>query len=161
MVKKFSATIEIIGVNPFVFLPEPVLNHIFKLAGKNKGTIPVRGKLDGHSFIQTLVKYSGAWRLYLNTPMRKAAGKDVGDTIKVELEFDPVERTIPVHPKLKEALEKNKKAKSVFEKLSPSLQKEIVRYIAHLKTEESVDRNIKKALLFLTGKERFIGRDKP
>ncbi len=158
--KKFSATIEIIGVNPFVFLPEPVLNHIFKQADKNKGTIPVRGKLDGHPFIQTLVKYSGAWRLYLNTPMRKATGKDVGDTIIVEIEFDPVERIIAMHPNLKEALEKNKIAKSVFDQLSPSLQKEIVRYIAHLKTEESVDRNIKKALLFLTGKERFIGRDK-
>jgi len=41
------------------------------------------------------------------------------------------------------------------------VKKEIVRYIAHLKKEESVDKNIKKALLFLTGKERFIGRDKP
>ncbi|MEQ1798502.1 MAG: YdeI/OmpD-associated family protein [Lacibacter sp.] len=159
--KIFSAYIDKIGVNPFVFLPEQVLNHIFKQAGKEKGTIPVRGKLDGHPFIQTLVKYSGAWRLYLNTPMRKAAGKDVGDTIKVEIEFDPVERIIAMHPKLKEALEKNKKAKSVFDQISPSLQKEIVRYIAHLKTEESVERNIKKALLFLTGKERFIGRDKP
>ena len=159
--KQFSATIDRIGVNPFVFLPETVLNHIFKQAGKNKGTIPVHGNLDGHPFIQTLVKYSGAWRLYLNTPMRKAAGKDVGDKIKVEIEFDPVERIIPLHPKLKEALEKNKKAKFVFDQLSPSLQKEIVRYIDHLKTEESVERNIKRALLFLTGKERFIGRDKP
>lgn len=159
--KKFSACIDKIGVNPFVFLPEPVLNHIFKQAGKDKGTIPVHGKLDGHPFIQTLVKYSGAWRLYLNTPMRKAAGKDVGDTIKVEIEFDPVERTIPVHPKLKEALDKNKKAKTAFEQLSPSRQKEIIRYISFLKTEESVDKNINRALLFLLGKERFVGRDKP
>lgn len=153
--KKFSARIDKIGVNPFVFLPEPVLNYIFKQAGKERGTIPVHGKLDGHSFIQTLVKYSGAWRLYLNTPMRKAAGKDVGDTIKVEIEFDPVERIILMHPKLKEALEKNKKAKSVFDQLSPSLQKEIVRYIAHLKTEESVERNIKKALFVSYGKRTF------
>jgi hypothetical protein len=159
--KQFSATIEKIGVNPFVFLPEKVLNHIFWQAGKNTGTIPVCGKLDQHPFIQTLVKYNGAWRLYLNTPMRKATGKDVGDTIEVKIEFDPVERTIPMHPKLKEVLEKNKKALAVFDQLSPSLQKEIVRYIGHLKTEESVERNIKKAILFLTGKERFIGRDKP
>lgn len=160
-VKKFSATIEIIGVNPFVFLPEPILNHIFRQAGKEKGTIPVRGKLDGHPFIQTLVKFGGAWRLYLNTPMRKAAGKDVGDKIKVEIEFDPVERIIPMHPKLKEALEKNKKARVAFDLLSPSRQKEIVRYISFLKTEESVDKNISRALLFLLGKERFVGRDKP
>ncbi|MEI9935362.1 MAG: hypothetical protein WDM71_11065 [Ferruginibacter sp.] len=44
-------------------------------AGKDKGHIPVKGKLDGHAFIQTLVKYSGKWRLYLNGPMRKASIK--------------------------------------------------------------------------------------
>jgi hypothetical protein len=159
--KLFSASINKIGVNPFVFLPETVLNYIFKQAGKNKGPIPVRGKLDGHPFIQTLVKYSGAWRLYLNTPMRKAAGKDVADIIKVEIEFDPVERTIPIHPKLKAALKKNKKANAAFEQLSPSRQKEIVRYISFLKTEDSVEKNIIRAVLFLNGKERFLGRDRP
>lgn len=72
---KFKAKIEIIGVNPFVFLPEKVLQQIFAQAGKDKGKIPVRIKIDGHEFPQTLIKWSGAWRLYLNTPMRKAAKK--------------------------------------------------------------------------------------
>jgi hypothetical protein len=37
---KFRAKIEIIGVNPFVFLPENVLNEVFKQASKKKGKIP-------------------------------------------------------------------------------------------------------------------------
>jgi len=45
--------------------------------------------------------------------------------------------------------------------LRPSLQKEIVRYISFLKTEESIDRNVDNAIQFLLGKKRFIGRDKP
>ena len=37
---KFRAKIEIIGVNPFVFLPEGVLNEIFKQANKTRGKFP-------------------------------------------------------------------------------------------------------------------------
>ena len=60
---------------------------------------------------------------------------------------------------MEKALIKNKQAKDVFDGLAPHLQKEIIRYIANLKTEESIDRNVKKAVQFLLGKERFIGRD--
>ncbi|MES2555292.1 MAG: YdeI/OmpD-associated family protein [Bacteroidota bacterium] len=157
----FSATIEIIGINPFVFLPEDVLKAVFLQAGKEKGKIPVKMTIDGHEFPQTLVKYSGHWRLYLNTPMRKAAGKDVGDTAVFGIWFDPEERIVPMHPKFSKALDENPDARELFESLPPSRRLEIVRYLSFLKTEESLDRNITKAIGFLLGKDRFIGRDKP
>ena len=50
---KFKAKIEIIGVNPFIFLPERVLHKVFVQAGKDKGKIPVKMKIDGHEFPQT------------------------------------------------------------------------------------------------------------
>jgi uncharacterized protein YdeI (YjbR/CyaY-like superfamily) len=93
--------------------------------------------------------------------MRKIAGKDVGDTIEIDIEFDAAERITPMHPKLEKALHQNKKAKKVFEQLPPSRQKEILRYINFLKSEESINRNIKRAINFLLGKERFIGRNRP
>lgn len=157
--KSFSAKIFKIGINPYVLLPVSVLNALFDQSAKSKGPIPVRGTLNGKEFIQTLVKYSGKWRLYLNTPMRKAAGIDVGDRANVKIEFDPRPRLIPMHPKLVRALAQNKKAKAAFEKLIPSRQKEIVRYISFMKTEESVARNIEKVIRHLSGKERFAGRD--
>ncbi|MGZ3904891.1 MAG: DUF1905 domain-containing protein [Bacteroidia bacterium] len=157
----FSAEIFLIGVNPYVFIPEKVLASIFKEARKDKGPIPVHGTLDGHKYIQTLVKYSGHWRLYLNMPMRKAAGKDVGDTIKVKIAYDPRERKIEMHPKLKQALLRNKVAHAVFKKQSPSRQKEIIRYISFLKSEESVIKNVERAIRFLEGKEKFVGRANP
>ena len=156
--KSFSAKIQIIGVNPFVLLPASLLKNIFQKAGKDKGAIPVQLKIGGKDFIQNLVKYSGKWRLYLNGPMRKAAGKDVGDTIEIQIDFDPKPRTTPMHPKLKKAFKENQIAKKAFEKLSPSRQKEILRYINFLKSEESVDNNIKKAISHLTGKQSFVGR---
>lgn len=157
---KFKARIEIIGVNPFVFLPDDVLQQIFTQAGKDKGKIPVRIKIDGHEFTQTLIKWSGSWRLYLNTPMRKAAGKDVGDLADFEIAYDPVERTVPMHPKFEKALRENKEAKEAFDSLRPSLQLEINRYFGSLKSESAVDRNVTKAIQFLLGKGRFVARDK-
>lgn len=155
----FKAKIDIIGINPFVFVPEAYLSYLFEQAGKEKGKIPVRMKIDGHEFKQTLVKYAGEWRLYLNMPMRKAAGKEVGDEAVFEIEFDTEERTITAHPRLLQALAKNAAAKAIFDQQAPYLQLEIIRYINHLKTEESIERNVKKAIQFLLGKERFIGRD--
>ena len=157
--KSFSAKIQIIGVNPYVLLPSTLLKYIFQKAGKDKGAIPIQLKIGGKEFIQNLIKYSSKWRLYLNMPMRKAAGKDVGDTIEVQIDFDAKPRITPMHPKLKKAFKENKEAKTAFEKLSPSRQKEILRYINFLKLEDSVDRNIKRAILHLVGKQSFVGRN--
>ena len=157
----FMADIEIIGINPFVSVPEPILNDIFKQAGKDKGAIPIRGTINEAPYKQTLVKYSGAWRLYINTLMLKKSPERIGENIQLTIEFDPSDRTIKPHPKLVKALHKNKPAKEIFDNLSPSMRLEIVRYIANLKTEESIDRNIGNAVNFLLGKGRFIGRDKP
>jgi hypothetical protein len=159
--KKFNSVIEIIGINPYVIPPEEVLTYIFRQAKKEKGPIPVKGKLNGHPFIQTLVKYAGKWRLYLNTPMRNAAGIDVGDNANVEIEFDPQERVIEMHPDLVRALEQNPSAKKAFKLCPPSRQKEIIRYINSLKSEASRVKNINRAIGFLKGEERFIGREKP
>lgn len=153
--------IKIIGVNPFVYLPSKVLEFIFAQAGKDKGKIPVRIKIDGHAFIQTLVKYSGHWRLYLNTPMRKAAKKEVGDSADFEIAFDPIKRVIKPHPAFQKALKQNKAAKKIFGHLPPYRQTEIIRYISFLKTEESVNRNVIKVIDFLLGKGKFTGRDSP
>lgn len=157
----FRAKIDIIGINPFVFVPEKVLKGLFADAGKHRGKIPVEMKIDGHPFTQTLVKYSGYWRLYLNMPMRKAAGKDVGDTAVFEISFDREERQVPMHPAFTAALNANKDAKKIFDALNPSRRLEICRYISGLKTEAAVARNIVRAIGFLSGSERFVGRDKP
>jgi uncharacterized protein (UPF0147 family) len=37
----------------------------------------------------------------------------------------------------------------------------IIRYISALKTDESVSRNVRRAIEFLTSDGRFVGRDKP
>lgn len=159
MTHTFKAKIEIIGINPFVFVPEKILIAIFRQAGKEKGHIPVCGTVNRKPYKQTLVKYSGEWRFYINTTMLKDSPKRIGEMIEVTIRHDPEERTIEPHPAFTKALKLNKEAKKVFEGLPASRQKEIVRYIAALKTEESVKKNIDRAMGFLTGSNRFVGRD--
>ena len=156
---RFKAVIEIIGINPYVLVPNDILDKIFTQAGKSKGHIPIRGTVNGVPYKQTLLRYSGLWRLYINTTMLKDSPKRIGETIELTIEYDPSDRTIPVHPKLVAALEQNKEAKAVFDGLSPSLKKEIIRYISFLKTEQSVDKNVMRAIDFLLGNGRFIGRE--
>ena len=158
---RFEATIDIIGINPFVFVPDAILQSIFEAAGKDKGQIPVRLEIAHQDFIQTLVRYSGDWRLYLNGPMREVSKTTVGDTIAIGIAFDSSDRTTPLHPKLQIALDADVRAKAVFQKLAPSHQKELMRYINNLKSEESIDRNVIKAIAYLHGKQRFVGREKP
>ena len=157
--KSFSAKILKIGINPYVLLPDEILNYLFKKVGKEKGHIPVYIIVNKQKFIQHLVKYSGKWRLYLNTPMRKAAGKDIGDIIAVKIGYDDQERATPMNTKFQEALNKNIQAKDVFDKLPPSRRKEIQRYLNNLKTEESLHKNIHRAINSLIGKEKFVGRN--
>jgi hypothetical protein len=158
---KFKATIKIIGVNPFVYIPENILENIFKQAKRNKGFIPINGTVNNNPYKQTLVKYKDSWRLYINTTILKYSPKRIGEEIEVTIAFDPIKRTINFHPKLLKALENNIKAKNIFDKLSPSKRNEIIRYISFLKSEKSIDRNVKRAIDFLLGKDRFVGRDNP
>src|SRR5262245_48774540 len=88
----FTSLIEVINGNPYVRPPDKALARVFKEAGKDKGPIPVRGKLNGTAFQQSLVRYQGDWRLYINGVMAKRAGIPfkgsimaiVGKSVKVD-----------------------------------------------------------------------------
>lgn len=158
---EFSALIKIIGINPYVSVPQEILNAIFNEANKDKGPIPICGTVNDKPYLQTLVKYSDEWRLYINTIMLDNSPKKIGENIQITIAFDPKERKIEMHPLLKKALAENSEANAIFEILPPSRRKEIIRYISHLKTEEKIIVNVQKAINFLLGNERFIGREKP
>lgn len=159
--RTFDAVLEIIGINPFVFVPPDILSWIFSVSGKSSGPIPVRGTINGNQYTQTLVKFRGDWRLYVNTVMLPGSPRRIGDTLHFTIQFDDRDRNIAPHPRLTEALRRNHQALEIFESLAPSLRKEIIRYISSLKSESSVMKNVERAIGFLLGKNRFIGRDKP
>jgi len=146
---KFKSRIYKIGINPVIDPPDFALAAVFAQAGVSKGPIPVRGFLNGAEFVQTLVKFRGAWRLYINGPMLKASGLQTGDVATVGMEFDPRPRDIPMPEKFAEALKQDPKAAAEFKKLAPSRQKEILRYLSALKTGDAVKRNVRRVMLQL------------
>lgn len=156
MKNQFTAKLEIIGINPFVFLPDKVLNEIFETSGKNKSPIPVIGTINGKEFRQNLMKYLGEWRLYINLTMLKDSPKRIGEMLEIFVEFDHSDRTISIHPDLEKAIKENPVALQNFENLIPSRRLELVRYINNLKTEASIQRNIEKMIRHLTGETDFF-----
>ena len=161
MAHSFFAVLEIINGNPYVLIPAEILDSLFVAAARSKSPIPVRGSINGKPYLQTLMKYRGEWRLYINMKMLTDSPRRIGERIQVEIEYDPEDRTITPHPDFLQALTDHPQAKIIFDQLSPSRQKEIVRYIANLKSPESVTRNIERAINFLLGNGRFVGRDSP
>jgi hypothetical protein len=147
----FSAKVGKIDINPYVQVPDDILLKLQQDAEKEKGPIPVKGTLQGKPFFANVVKFRGMWRLYLNTPMRQAAKVEVGDKVMVGMQFDSDPRIVPVPREFMKALSKNKQAKEAFEKLAPSRQKEILRYLNGLKQPETLQRNIGKVIQYLQG----------
>ncbi len=157
----FKAKLDIIGINPFVFVPEAILLALFKNAGRDKGHIPVCGLVNGNPYEQTLLRYQGEWRLYISTSMLPNSPKRIGETIEVSIEVDQRDRTLHPDPDLTKALAQSKEAQARFDTLPPSRRKEIIRYISILKTDESRAKNIERAIGFLLGTNSFAGREKP
>lgn len=162
---RFSTIIRKEGINPYV---DPPLGTGQKL-GK-RAVIPVKVLLDGIPFKANLMplgaqrtqaKPGEHHRLYLHGVMRKTIGKDVGDRVKVELALDTKPRREPMNKALAGILRKNAKARKVFEKFSPSHQKELNRYLNHLKRPEALERNLQKVFRYLTvTKTTWFGKKK-
>jgi hypothetical protein len=151
----FKARIRKEGINPYV---DPPLGTAQTL-GYMGGVVPVRILLEGKPFKANLmplgVKRTKAkpgthHRLYLHGIMRKTVGKDLGDRIKVILAADKSSRVEPMNPALAKAFKKNANARMTFPKFSPSHQKELNRYLNHLKSAEALKRNLVKVMGYLT-----------
>lgn len=160
---RFQEKIHIVNGNPYVRPPDNVLEKIFQQAKKNASPIPVRGKIDGAEFQQSLVRYEGDWRLYINIFMAKAANivfsKSITEIVErkvsFEIEFNPQPQTYKMDSLLKKSLDKNSVANENWGKLPASRKKEILRYFSLLKSEEAKERNLKKAMEVLSGKEGY------
>jgi len=120
-----------------------------------KGFIPVKGIIESFPFKQTLVPVKNSnYRLYVNGPMLKGADVAVGETVHfiIEQDFTPPEKAHPMSKLFRDRLKKNN-LHAAFKKLTPSRQKEIIRYLNNIKTEVTLKKNIDKVIAQLQGKK--------
>lgn len=122
-----------------------------------KGYIAVKGKIQKHAFIQTLVPVKDeAYRLYVNTPMMKGAKVKPGDVALFEISEDKKQRSRkppPMPVLLKEAL-RDHGLENAFKQHTPTRQKMIITYLSHLKSQESIRRNVDKLIKAMKEKDQ-------
>jgi hypothetical protein len=160
---KFTATIEITGVNPYVLVS---LEQAQQLKAGWRRPMPVRVQVNGEPepawHINMMPMGDGNYFLYLAGVVRKASGTSVGDEVEVEVEFDEAYRGGPddLPDWFERALERDQAALAGYMALSPSRQKEVVRYLVNLKSDEAKVRNLDRALKMLGGEAgHYMGRD--
>lgn len=161
---KFSAKIEIYDDNPYVLVSKA---RATQLQGGWRKPMPVFVQINGQPKpawkINMMPVGDGSFYLYLHGDVRKASNTKVGDTVSVDVKFDPTYKNGPLHAMpnwFRRALDKHEVAKKNWEALTPSRQKEVLRYFSRLQSDEAKDRNLEKAMHVLSGHEgRFLARD--
>jgi len=160
---KLTATIQIRGINPSVSISAA---NAARLKTRWRKPMPVLIQVNGQPKpawpINMMPRGDGGFYLYLHATVRNASKTKVGDRVKIEIKFNPAYRNGPQHlmpPAFKTALRRTPRARQSWTALPPSRQKEILRYLASLKSPEAKSRNITRALEVLSGKStRFMAR---
>jgi hypothetical protein len=160
---RFTATIKIYNGNPYVLVSE---SRAAALQTGWKKPMPVLVQINGQPSppwqINMMPIGDGTFYLYLHGDVRKASGTKVGDRVQVDVSFDQNYKNGPMHPMpewFREPLEANPQAKAAWDALTPSRQKEVLRYFSWLKSDEARQRNLQKIMRALSGQEtRFMAR---
>ncbi len=164
MTLRFRSRIEINKINPYVLVRA---DQAARLKSDWRRPMPVRvqvnGKPDTPWRINLMPVGDGDFFLYLHGHVRKASGTGVGDVVSLTLAFDDQYKGGPAHPMppwFGHELDRSPKARKGWANLTPSRQKEILRYFAGLKSPAARERNLRRALHVLAGgKARFMARD--
>ena len=114
----------------------------------SKGNIPVKITVDGHPFDHTLLGSRNGHYLVYNEFIRRAVGKEIGDSIHVTLEKDEQLRvfTIPVYL---ETILKDGGVLEAFLKQPDYLKREQINKIELAKKEETKANRIQKLIFEL------------
>lgn len=115
----------------------------------------VKALIEGVPYRGTLVRMGSENHiLIILKSIREQVGKTFGDEVKVSVELDAEERVATVPAELKRVFKSDKEAKSAFEKLSYSHQKEYVKWIEEAKKAETRARRVEQATQLLKEKQK-------
>jgi hypothetical protein len=160
---QFQAVMKIRGINPYLLVSRA---RATALQPGWRKPLPVLVRINGRPKapwkINLMPAGDGSFYLYLHETVRKASGTKVGDRVQVEVAFDAAYRGGPLQPMppwFRRPLKASPAAFAAWQALTPSRQKEILRYLTALKSPEARARNVVKALRVLAGaSERYMAR---
>lgn len=160
---RFSAVIKLLDINPYVLVSATRARAIKPDWRK---PMPVLVRINGKPAkpwrINMMPMGNGSFYLYLHGDVRKASATKVGDRVTADVRFDSSYRNGALHPMprwFSSALRRQPTAQRNWRALTPSRQKEVLRYLAKLKSTEARARNLAKVMHALSGNDtRFMGR---
>ena len=115
-----------------------------------KARVPVVASFDGVEYKGSIVKMGGSYILGIRKDIRKAIGKDIGDTVDVEIEPDDKPRVVTPPDDMKAVLEFHPELHEFFKKMSSTHQREYVEWIEEAKKPETRERRLNKMLDMLS-----------
>ena len=134
--KRFTADLERAGTSS-AMLPIPF--DVKEEFGRARP--PVRVTIRGHTWRTTPAVYGGVAYIGLNKDVRAAAGVDVGDRVRVELELDMEPRTVALPEDLRIALEQGG-LRAAFDALSFTHRREYVEWVEGAKRTDTRTRRV-------------------
>jgi len=110
----------------------------FKVWGV-RGSLRVKGEMNGLSFQSTLLPSgNGGHYMIVNKQMQKAADVRIGMEAQFRIEPNPQKRSDPVAtPELEHVLRQSRDVRKFYESLSPSMRREIIRFISEAKNTDT------------------------
>jgi hypothetical protein len=131
------------GERPSVEIPFDVRSEYGAARAKVIATVK------GVKLRTTVAVYGGKSYIGFRKEIREAAGIAIGEKVTVQLEPDREERAVEVPGELAAALNKDARAKAVFDALSFTHRREYAQWIALAKKAETRERRVKQSLEML------------
>lgn len=116
-----------------------------------RGRVPVTGTINGSPFRTTLSPYGGKHYLGINKVTREKANVRAGELVEIVMDYDSAPRTVELPDDFAQALQANELARSAWDKLSYTKQKEYVRSIEEARKPETRQSRITRTIDRLTG----------
>ena len=99
-----------------------------------RGHLRVKGDINGFAFRTALLPSRGGYHfMIVNKQMQKGARVSPGMEARFRMEPDTEKREVPLSPELDRALRQSRRLQKFFQSLSPSMRKEIARFVAAAK----------------------------
>jgi uncharacterized protein YdeI (YjbR/CyaY-like superfamily) len=99
----------------------------------------VRGEINGFAFRTSLFPEAGGKKhvLLVNKKMQAGARAKAGDTVQIRLEPDLEEREAALPAELNQALKADRALRRYFDAMSPSMRRDVARWVGEPKSTES------------------------
>jgi hypothetical protein len=120
-----------------------------------KGQVKVKAKFDGHDYRGVIANMgTGCHIIGIRKDIRLAIGKQVGDTVDVEIELDTEERIVEIPSDLDKEFKRHPKAENFFSTLSFTNRKEYAVWITSAKKDETRQKRLTETIKkLLNGKK--------